>query len=190
VKQARDQWRADAEGIDPRRFRFIDESGAKTNMVRTHGRCPKGKRLLSSAPASRWNTTTMIAAIGLDGVHAQFALDGGIDGDAFLVYIEKVLLPTLRGGEIVVLDNLSSHKLPRVAELIQSAGAEVWYLPPYSPDFNPIENMWSKVKQILRSIAARTFDGLVDAIGAAFKQVAASDLLGWFTHCGYTTCFL
>lgn len=187
MKQARDHWRADTERIDPRRFRFIDESGAKTNMVRLHGRCPKGQRLLSSAPASRWNTTTMIAAIGLNGVHAPFALDGGIDGAAFLIYVEKVLLPTLQGGEIVVLDNLSSHKLPRVAELIESAGAEVWYLPPYSPDFNPIENMWSKVKQVLRSIAARTFDGLVDAIRSAFGRVTTSDLLGWFTHCGYTT---
>jgi transposase len=190
VKQARDQWRADTERIDPRRLRFIDESGAKTNMVRMHGRCPKGQRLLSSAPAGHWNTTTMIAAIGLDGIHAPFALDGGIDGDAFLAYVEKVLLPTLQGGEIIVMDNLSSHKLPRVAELIQSAGAEVWYLPPYSPDFNPIENMWSKVKQILRSIAARTFDGLVDAIRSALDRVATSDLLGWFTHCGYTTCFM
>ena len=187
VKQARDQWQADTEGIDPRRFRFIDESGAKTNMVRTRGRCPMGQRLLSSAPAGHWNTTTMIAAIGLDGVHAPFALDGVIDGDAFLIYVEKILLPTLQGGEIVVLDNLSSHKLPRVAELIESAGAEVWYLPPYSPDFNPIENMWSKVKQILRSIAARTFDGLVDAIRSALNRVAARDLLGWFNHCGYAT---
>ena len=186
MKQARDQWRADTDGIDPGRFRFIDESGAKTNMIRTRGRCPKGRRLLSSAPAGHWNATTMIAAIGLDGVHAPFALDGGIDGDAFLIYVEKVL-PTLRGGEIVVLDNLSSHKLPRIAELIESAGAEVWYLPPYSPDFNPIENMWSKVKQVLRSIAARTFDGLVDAIRSALNRVAATDLLGWFNHCGYTT---
>lgn len=187
MKQARDQWRADAQEVDPRRFRFIDESGAKTNMVRMHGRCPRGQRLLSSAPGGHWKTTTMIAAIGLDGVHAPFALDGGTDGEAFLLYVEKILLPTLKGGEIVVLDNLSSHKLPRVAQLIESAGAEVWYLPPYSPDLNPIENMWSKVKQSLRSIAARTFDSLVDAIGTAFNQVAASDLIGWFNHCGYTT---
>lgn len=187
VKLARNRWWVNIEGIDPRRFRFIDESGAKTNMVRTHGRCPKGQRLLSSAPSGHWNTTTMIAAIGLDGVHAPFALDGAIDGDAFLVYLEQVLLPTLQGGEIVVLDNLSSHKLPRVVELINSAGAEVWYLPPYSPDFNPIEEMWSKVKQVLRTIAARTFDGLVDAIRTALDRVSTSDLLGWFTHCGYTT---
>ena len=129
----------------------------------------------------------MIAAIGLDGVHAPFALDGAIDGDAFLVYVEKVLLPTLQGGEIVVLDNLSSHKISRVVELVESAGDEVWYLPPYSPDLNPIEPMWSKVKQVLRSIAARTFDGLVDAIRTALDQVSTSDLLGYFTHAGYAT---
>ena len=129
----------------------------------------------------------MIAAIGLDGVHAPFVLDGAIDGDTFLIYVEKILLPTLKGGEIVVLDNLSSHKLSRVAELIESAGAEVWYLPPYSPDFNPIENMWSKVKQILRSIAARSFERLVEAIRIALDRVDTNDLLGWFKHCGYTT---
>lgn len=185
--QRRDQWQSRRDGIDPRRFRFIDESGAKTNMVRTHGRCPKGQRLLSSAPAGHWNTTTMLAAIGLDGVDASWALDGAIDAEAFLVYVEHVLVPTLRGGEIVVMDNLSSHKHPRVAELIHAAGAEVWYLPPYSPDFNPIEEMWSKVKQILRSLAARTFDGLVKDIGIALARVTKNDLLGWFTHAGYAT---
>lgn len=187
IRDARKQWRMDREGIDARRFRFIDESGAKTNMVRTHGRCPKGQRLLSSAPAGHWKTTTMLAAIGLEGVDAPWTLDGAMDADAFEVYVEHVLVPTLRGGEIVVLDNLSSHKRPRVAELIQDAGAEVWYLPPYSPDLNPIEEMWSKVKQILRSLAARTVDDLVTAIGEALKQVTTNDILGWFTHAGYTT---
>jgi len=132
----------------------------------------------------------MLAAIGLNGVQAPFALDGAIDGDAFVVYVEKILVPTLQGGEIVVMDNLSSHKLPQVIKLIEAAGAEVWYLPPYSPDFNPIENMWSKIKQTLRTIAARTFDDLVDAIRIALDKVAASDLIGWFTHCGYTTCYM
>lgn len=187
VVQRREEWQSRREGIDPRRFRFIDESGAKTNMVRTHGRCPRGERLLCSAPAGHWKTTTMLAAIGLAGVEAPWTLDGAMDGDAFLVYIEHVLVPTLEGGEIIVLDNLSSHKHPRVAELIESAGAEVWYLPPYSPDLNPIEQMWSKVKQILRSLAARTWDDLFKAIGAALGEVTTDDLHGWFTHAGYTT---
>ena len=177
----------DREGIDLRRFRFIDESGAKTNMVRTRGRCPRGQRLLASAPAGHWKTTTMLAAIGLDGVDAPWTLDGAMDADAFEVYVEHVLTPTLCGGEIVVLDNLSSHKRPRVAELIRAAGADVWYLPPYSPDLNPIEQMWSKVKQILRSLAARTVDDLITAIGDALKQVTIDDILAWFIHAGYTT---
>jgi transposase len=158
-------------------------------MVRLYGRCEQGQRLLSKAPAGHWQTTTMIAAVGLDGVQAPFALDGAVDAVAFVVYVEQFLVPTLRGGEIVVLDNLACHKHPRVRELIESAGAEVWYLPPYSPDFNPIEEMWSKIKHILRGLAARTFDGLIEAIGIALKQVTLQDLLGWFRHCGYTTVF-
>jgi len=165
----------------------MDESGAKTNMVRLYGRCPQGERLRSKAPAGHWQTTTMIAVAGLEGVAAPFALDGAVDAESFLVYVEHILVPTLRGGEIVVLDNLACHKHPRVRELIESARAEVWYLPPYSPDFNPIEEMWSKIKHILRSIAARTFEGLVEAIGTALKRVSVEDLLGWFTHCGYMT---
>lgn len=156
-------------------------------MVRLHGRCPRGQRLLSKAPAGHWQTTTMLATIGLDGVQAPFALEGAIDSEAFLIYVEQVLLPTLHGGEIVVLDNLPCHKHTRVRELIESVGAEVWYLPPYSPDFSPIEPMWSKIKQILRSLAARTFEGLIEAIGVALENVTTHDLNGWFTHCGYTT---
>jgi len=129
----------------------------------------------------------MLAAIGLDGVDAPWTLDGAMDAAAFEVYVEHVLVPTLRGGEIVVLDNLSSHKRPRVAELIQAVGADVWYLPPYSPDLNPIEQMWSKIKQILRSVAARTVNDLIGAIGDALEQVTTDDLLGWFMHAGYTT---
>ena len=129
----------------------------------------------------------MIAAMGCAGVQAPFALEGAVDAETFLVYVAQVLRPTLQGGEIVVLDNLACHKHPRVRELIESVGAEVWYLPPYSPDFNPIEPMWSKIKQILRSLAARTFDGLIKAIGIALGQVALQDLIGWFTDCGYAT---
>ncbi len=187
MNEARVQWRSRTQGVDPARFRFIDESGAKTNMVRLYGRCPVGDRLRSKAPAGHWNTTTLIAAAGLDGVAAPFALDGPVDAESFLLYVERVLVPTLRGGEIVVLDNLACHKHPRVQKLIESAGAEVWYLPPYSPDLSPIEEMWSKVKQILRSLAARTFEDLILAIAAALEQVSLQDLLGWFTHAGYAT---
>ena len=129
----------------------------------------------------------MLAAIGLDGVQAPFALEGAIDSEAFLIYVEQVLLPTLHGGEIVVMDNLACHKNIRVRQLIESVGAEVWYLPPYSPDFNPIEPMWSKIKQVLRSLAARTFERLIQAVGIALKTITPFDLIGWFIHCGYTT---
>ena len=169
----------------PARLRFIDESGAKTNMVRLHGRCRQGQRLLCKAPAGHWQTTTMVAAVGTQGVQAPFVLEGAMDTEAFGVYVEQVLVPTLKGGEIVVLDNLACHKHPRARELIESAGAQVWYLPPYSPDFNPIEPMWSKVKQILRALAARTLEGLVAATGIALGQVTLQDLAGWFAHCGY-----
>jgi transposase len=156
-------------------------------MVRLHGRCSQGQRLLAHAPAGHWQTTTMIAAIGLEGVQAPFALEGAVDAVAFTIYVERVLLPTLRGGEIVVLDNLACHKHPRVRELVESVGAEVGYLPPYSPDFNPIEQMWSKIKQVLRTLAARTFEGLIKAIGIAIQQVTPQNLIGWFTHGGYMT---
>lgn len=153
-------------------------------MARLYGRCPQGQRLLSKTPAGHWQTTTMIAAAGLDGVTAPFALEGAVDAESFLVYVERVLLPTLHGGEIVVLDNLACHKHPRVRELIESVDAEVWYLPPYSPDLNPIEELWSKIKQVLRSLAARTFESLIEAIATALKQVSLQDLIGWFAHRG------
>ena len=129
----------------------------------------------------------MIAAAGLEGVAAPFVLDGPVDAQSFLVYVERVLVPTLHGGEIVVLDNLSCHKDPQVRTLIESAGAELWYLPPYSPEFNPIEEMWSKIKQILRSLAARSFEALIQAIATALERVSLQDLRGWFTHAAYTT---
>jgi len=156
-------------------------------MARLHGRCPQGQRLLSKAPAGHWQTTTMIAAAGLDGVQAPFALEGAVDAESFVIYVERVLLPTLHGGEIVVLDNLACHKHPRVRKLVESVGAEVGSLPPYSPDFNPIEEMGSKIKQVLRSLAARTFEDLIEAIGIALNQVTPQNLIGWFTHSGYTT---
>jgi transposase len=190
IKHAREKWRSDTKDVERRRFVFLDESGAKTNMIRLHGRCPKGERLFASAPSGRWHTTTMLAAITLDGVQAPFAIEGAIDAAAFTIYVERVLVPTLKVGDIVVMDNLSSHKNSRVVELIESAGAEVWYLPPYSPDLNPIEEMWSKAKNILRKIAARTFEELITAIKIAFEKVTPKDCHGWFNHAGYTTSFL
>lgn len=130
---------------------------------------------------------TAVAAVRLDGLVAPFTIDAAMDGEIFLTYIEQVLVPTLRAGDVVVMDNLSAHKRPQVVRLIEAAGAVVMYLPPYSPDFNPIEMIWSKVKRLLRSFAARTIDALHDAFGRAFAAVTTDDIAGCFRHCGYAS---
>jgi transposase len=173
--------------LDVRRLVFIDESGAKTNLTRLRGRCQRGQRLKTFAPLGHWHTTTMISAIDLHGVRASMVIDGATDTEAFCVYIEQVLTPTLRGGEIVVMDNLQPHKHDRVRRAIEAAGATLVYLPPYSPDFNPIEPMWSKVKQSLRSAAARTFDALLEAIKNGLNSIRHDDCRGFFSGCGYAT---
>jgi transposase len=172
-------------GIDPGRFVFLDETGAKTNMTRLRGRCEGGKRLVASAPHGHWCSTTLLGAMRLDGSTAAMVIESATDQDVFLAYVREILTPTLRPGDIVVMDNLSPHKAPAVAELIRAAGADVWYLPPYSPDLNPIEQMWSKVKALLRKAAARTSEALLQAIANALDAVSASDASGWFLNCGY-----
>jgi transposase len=164
---------------------FVDETGAKTNMTRLRGRCEGGQRLGASVPHGHWCTTTLLGAVRLDGTTAAMVIESATDQDVFLAYVREILVPTLRPGDIVVMDNLSPHKAPTVAEIIRASGAEVWYLPPYSPDLNPIEQMWSKVKALLRKAAARTAQALLEAIGAALDSVSASDALGWFQNCGY-----
>lgn len=166
---------------------FLDESGAVSNLVRTHGRSDSGRRCIGYAPQGHWKVMTAVAAVRLDGLTAPFTIDCPMDGEVFSVYVQRVLVPTLRAGDVVVMDNLTAHKRPRVKELIESAGASVLYLPPYSPDYNPIEMIWSKVKRLLRSIAARTVDALHDAFAVAFSAVTPRDILGCFRHCGYST---
>ena len=166
---------------------FIDESGAQTNMARRRGRCDKSQRLRVRQPHGHWKTTTMISAIRIDGPCAPFVVEGAVDAEVFRAYVGKVLVPDLRAGDVVVMDNLQPHKASGVREMIEAAGASVLYLPPYSPDFNPIEPMWSKVKQCLRSIAARTMDTLFDAVGTALSTVNAADCIGFFSGCGYAT---
>ena len=187
MKAARGQWHAQLSDVDPSRLVFIDESGAKTDMTRTRGRAPRGVRVVEPVPHGHWQTTTMIAAVRTTGPCAAAAVSGATDSDVFRAYVEHVLVPDLRPGDVVVLDNLQPHKAAGVAEMIEAAGATLRYLPPYSPDFNPIENMWSKVKQFLRAAAARTREALADAITAALNTVTANDCLGFFRHCGYAT---
>jgi transposase len=174
--------------LDLSKLVFLDESGAKTNMTRLRGRAKGGGRCVDDTPHGHWCTTTMISSIRLDGSTACMAIDGATSGEVFGEYVRQVLLPTLRPDDIVVLDNLSAHKDKRAIAMIESAGAEVWFLPPYSPDFNPIEKMWSKVKQFLRTAKARTFDALLTAIANALKTITAHDAQGWFESCGYMTC--
>ena len=170
--------------IDLEKLIFLDESGAHTSMARTHGRALSGERVVDSVPLERWRMTTMISAIRLGGVIAPFVFEGPMDALAFETYVEKVLVPTLRRGDVVVMDNLRSHKMPVVVSLIQATGAEVMYLPPYSPDLNPIEPMWSKVKALLRKAAARTRNALWSAIGHALQAVTMTDCHGFFASCG------
>ena len=171
--------------VDPARLVFLDESGTQTSMTRTRGRAPRGQRVVAKVPGGHWKIVTMIGAVRLGGPFAAASIIGATDGDVFRTYVREVLTPQLRPGDVVVMDNLSPHKSPGVREAIEAAGATLRYLPPYSPDFNPIENMWSKVKGVLRSIAARSIDTLHDAIGAAMSTVTTTDCVGFFRHCGY-----
>ena len=164
---------------------FIDESGAKTNMTRLYGRAKSGQRALDDAPSGHWCTTTMISSVRLDGSTDCMVVDGATTKDIFKAYVEQILLPTLKAGDVVVMDNLSAHKNQETIDLIESVGAELWYLPPYSPDLNPIEKMWSKIKSILRTMKARTEKALINAIAKALEAVTASDAKGWFESCGY-----
>lgn len=188
MARARRDWRQQQAGWDPAKLIFLDESGAKTNMTRLCGRAPKGERVVASTPHGRWQTTTMMAALRLDGRTACMTLEGATDTESFRAYVEVVLLPTLEPGDVVVMDNLSPHKSDPTLALIAQAGAQVLFLPAYSPDLNPIEKMWSKIKALLRTAEARTPTELIKAIGQALAKVTPQDALGWFASCGYSFC--
>ena len=185
MKRQRGAWWHEIAGLDLGRFVFLDESGAKTNMTRLYGRTFGGQRVVDTVPHGHWCTTTMLSSIRLDGTTAAMVIEGATDAAVFRAYVDHVLVPSLRPGDIVVMDNLAPHKVPGVAEAIASVGATAWYLPPYSPDFNPIEKMWSKVKAFLRKAKARTPEALLDAIATALRTVSASDAAGWYQSCGY-----
>src|SRR5580698_431564 len=157
-------------------------------MTRLRGRSLRGKRLHAAAPAGHWRTTTMISSVRLDGSTASLTIEGATDTEVFRTYVAKVLVPTLRPGDIVVMDNLTPHKNPQTLALLEQAGAQALFLPAYSPDLNPIEKMWSKVKNFLRDAQARTEEELISAIGQALAQITPKDALNWFVHCGYSFC--
>ena len=164
---------------------FVDESGATTEMTRRYGRAARGERVREATPAGHWSTLTLLGAMNREGLLASMTVESPTDGDVMSAYLEQVLCPRLEPGQVVVMDNLSAHKVPRVRELIEATGAQLLYLPPYSPDFNPIEKCWSKVKQRLRDLKARTVDSLQQAISEAIVTITPSDASAWFRHCGY-----
>ena len=181
----REEYRAEAPKFDSRRLVFVDEAGCRLGMTRDYGRGLPGERVSGDKPASYGGNVTMIGALGLDGMRALMTIGGSADGDVFEVYVKEVLGPALKRGDIVVMDNLSAHQVAGVRELIESRGAKLVYLPPYSPDFNPIEECWSKLKSILRSMGARTREALDAAIAIAVSMITVEDCQGWFADCGY-----
>jgi transposase len=185
VAKARTEWRENQPDLNPAKLIFIDETWIKTNMVRLYGRSKRGTRLVDTSPHDHWKTSTFIAGIRADGVVAPAVFDGAINGDLFLSYVEQVLVPTLTSGDIVVMDNLSSHKKPAVREAIEAAGATLRFLPAYSPDLNPIEQFFAKLKALLRAKALRTVDGLWNALGPIADCVSPEECKNFIRHAGY-----
>lgn len=167
------------------RLKFVDESGVNISMTRLWGRAPKGERVSGGVPQNRGRNLTLLAALSATGVCATMTVEGATDTEVFCAYVEQVLSPTLSAGDTVVMDNLSAHKAEAVGQMIAGRGAELLYLPPYSPDLNPIERCWSKIKTALRAAKARTGERLNEAIKQAFETVTEADARAWFKHCGY-----
>ncbi len=185
VAAAREVWRDRQPSLDPDRLVFIDETWATTNMTRRYGRAPRGQRLVAPVPHGHWKTSTFVAALRTRGLTAPLVVDGAMNGDVFLAYVEQVLAPTLAPGDIVVLDNLGSHKVAGVREAIEARGANLVYLPPYSPDLNPIEQAFAKLKALLRKIAARTVAALWDALGDILGRFTPQECSNYLANAGY-----
>jgi len=170
-----------------KRLVFIDETGASTKMTRQRGRAPCGKRLVAKVPHGHWQTTTFVAGLRSEGISAPLVVDGAMNGELFLAYVEQQLVPTLQSGDVVVMDNLPAHKGAGVRQAIERVGARLVYLPPYSPDFNPIEQAFAKLKWLLRSAAQRTVEGLHQAIADAIEQFSPAECQNYFRNSGYAT---
>jgi transposase len=185
VARRRQAWFDGQPDLDPERLIFIDESGATTKMARLRGRARRGERCRAAIPHGHWKTTTFVGGLRLSGMTAPMMLDGPMNGPAFLAYVEQVLAPTLAPGETVVMDNLPAHKVAGVRAAIEAMGARLRLLPPYSPDFNPIELAFAKLKALLRRAAARTIPELWDAIAAILPTFSPAECANYFTACGY-----
>jgi transposase len=187
VQQARQDWQKNAPQWDARRLVFLDETGLNTKMVRLYGRAARSARCLGRAPHGHWQTSTFIAALRHDQLTAPWLLDGPMDRAAFTTYLEQCLAPTLRPGDLVIADNLSAHKGPAISAVIARCGAQLIYLPPYSPDLNPIEMAFAKLKAHLRAAAASTFNDLLSQLRAALERFLPQHCANFFAHCHYTT---
>jgi len=185
VAAAREVWRERQPSLDPDRLVFIDETWATTNMTRRYGRAPRGQRLVAPVPHGHWKTSTFVAGLRTNGLTAPLVVDGAMNGDIFRSYVEQVLAPTLGPGDIVILDNLGSHKVAGVREGIEARGASLVYLPPYSPDLNPIEQAFAKLKALLRKIAARTVSALWDALGDIVQRFNPQECVNYLANTAY-----
>jgi transposase len=185
VAMARSVWKARQGLLDPARLVFLDETGTSTNMARLRGRCRRGQRLIGKVPHGHWKITTFVAALRHDAITAPFVIDEPMTGEIFRVYLQRCLVPTLKPGDIVVMDNLPAHKNDEVRCIIEAAGAQLRYLPPYSPDLNPIEMAFAKLKAHLRKAAERSIPALWDRIGSILDLFSPHECLNFFNHAGY-----
>ena len=173
------------KSLDPRKLVFLDETGASTKMARTRGRAIRGERLIASVPHGHWKTTTFLAGLRHDGITAPLVLDGPMNGTVFKAYVEQFLVPTLKAGDVVIMDNLPAHKVTGIKQAIEEVGAKLMYLPPYSPDLNPIEMMFSKLKALLRKASERTIEGLWSTIANLLDEFPPNECQNYFAHAGY-----
>jgi transposase len=185
VRGLRGAYRRATRSLDLGRFKFVDEAGVNLALTRLFGRAPKGQRVRDSVPQNYGSNVTMLGALSVAGVEALMTVNGATDGDIFLVFVREVLSPTLSEGDVVIWDNLGAHRSVAVRAAVESRGARLIFLPPYSPDMNPIERCWSKIKAFLRAAKARTREALEAAIKQALATVTESDARAWFEHCGY-----
>jgi transposase len=187
VRRTRQEWAAALPGLDVDKLVFLDETWAATDMCRRYGRAPAGQRLVAPVPYGHWKTTTFLAALLVGGLTAPLVVDGAITGELFEAYVRQQLIPTLKAGDIVIMDNLSCHKRAGVGQALAQAGCRCVYLPPYSPDYNPIEQAFAKLKGLLRKEPERTVAGLWDRLGRHLDDFSAAECRNYFRHCGYST---
>jgi transposase len=187
VARRRARWKKYQSRLDPARLVFIDETWAKTNMTRLHGRCSRGRRLVAKVPHGRWRTLTFLAALRRDRIDAPCVIDGPINGLSFLAYVEQILVPTLNVGDIVIMDNLGSHKRQAIRHAIRAAGAKLFFLPPYSPDLNPIEQVFAKLKTLLRKAGERTIEATWRRIGTLLDEFAPEECANYLSNSGYAS---